>query len=399
MMAAGIERCGGIDVGKKFLAVGILVGPLEGEPRIETRRFGTTVAEGKRLGDWLKHENITHVVMESTGSYWKPVFNVWEDAVKEYLANPQDGKNRKGHKTDHKDGWWWAHLRRHARIQPSFNPARVIGELRDRTRRRRRLIHNGSSEKNRVQKILADAHGKLGNVWADVFGVSGPLMWEALRKGKAGPEEMAQLAQGRARKPIPEIVAALEEHPMSAPHRQMIRYRVEHMQLIEQQIIQLDKDIAEKIGESGLQAQWEHLPSVPGVQAIRAATILAETGTEMQPFGDEQHFSSWAGVCPGNHGSAGKNQSSHTTGGDPWLRSALTECAWAAANTKACLRKEKFGRIATQCGGKKPPAVVAVAHPLAHLIYEVLAPGQPDHDQRRPALDPQQKERIIRHHV
>ena len=140
---------------------------------METRRFGTTVAELKRLRDGLKHENITHVVMESTGSYWKPVFNVWEDAVKEYLANPQDGKNRKGQKTDHKDGWWWAHLRRHARIQPSFNPPRVIGELRDRTRRRRRLIHNGSSEKNRVQKILADAHGKLGNVWADVFGVSG----------------------------------------------------------------------------------------------------------------------------------------------------------------------------------------------------------------------------------
>jgi transposase len=153
MIAAAIERCGGIDVGKKFLAVCIMVGPLEGEPRIETRRFGTTVAELKRLRDWLKHENITHVVMESTGSYWKPVFNVLEDAVKVYLANPQDVKNRKGHKTDNKDGWWLAHLLRHAMIQPSFIPPRVIRELRDLTRRRRRLIDNGSSEKNRVQRF------------------------------------------------------------------------------------------------------------------------------------------------------------------------------------------------------------------------------------------------------
>jgi transposase len=170
MIAAVIERCAGIDVGKKFLAVCIMVGPLEGERRIEIRRFGTTVAELKRLRDWLKHENITHVVMESTGSYWKPVFNVLEDAVKVYLANPQDVKNRKGHKTDNKDGWWLAHFLRHAMIQPSFIPPRVIRELRDLTRRRRRLIDNGSSEKNRVQKILEDANVKLGNVLADCIG-------------------------------------------------------------------------------------------------------------------------------------------------------------------------------------------------------------------------------------
>ena len=138
---------------------------------------------------------------------------------------------------------------------------------------------------------------------------------------------------------------------------------------------------------------------MPGVQALSAATILAETGTEMQQFGDEKHFSSWAGVCPGNNRSAGKNKSSHTTGGDPWLRSALTECAWAAANIKTCFLKEKFGRIATKSGGKKPPAVVAVAHTLAHLIYEVLATGQPYHDKHGPVLDQRQRERMIRHHV
>ena len=179
----------------------------------------------------------------------------------------------------------------------------------------------------------------------------------------------------------------------------MIRYSLQHMQFLEQQIIQLDKDIAQKIGESGLGTEWKLLQSVPGVQANSAATILAETGTAMQQFGDEKHFSSWAGVCPGNNRSAGKEKSSHTTGGDPWLRSALTECAWAAANLKTSFLKEKFWRVATKHGGKKAPAVVAVAHTLAHIIYAVLATGQPYHEKRAPALTLSQKERIIRHHV
>ena len=388
------HRCGKEVSGGLYYGGTLRRGTPHRDPQIWYDRGGT-----EEVRDWLKQEAITHVVMESTGSYWKPVFNILEDAVKVYLANPQDVKNRKGHKTDNKDGWWLAHLLRHAMIQPSFIPPRVIRELRDLTRRRRRLIGNGTSEKNRVQKILEDANVKLGNVLADVFGVSGQLMLEALLEGKAGPAEIAQLAQRRARKRIPEIVAALDEHQMNAHHRQMIRYSVEHMQFIEQQIIQLDEDITQKIRESGLETQWELLQSVPGVQANSAATILAETGTEMQQFGDEKHFSSWAGVCPGNNRSAGKNKSSHTTGGNPWLRSALTECAWAAANTKACFLKEKFWRIATKSGGKKPPAVVAVAHTLAHLIYEVLATREPYCEKPGPVLDSRQKERIIRHHV
>ena len=239
-------------------------------------------------------------------------------------------------------------------IQPSFIPPRGIRELRDLTRRRRRLIGNGTSEKNRIQKILEDANVKLGNVLADVFGVSGQSMLEALLEGKGGPQEIAQLAKRRARQRIPEITAALEEHQMNAHHRQMIRYSLEHMQFIEQQIIQLDKDIAQKIRETGLETQWELLQSVPGVKANSAATILAETGTEMQQFGDAKHFSSWAGVCPGNNRSAGKDKSSHTTRGDPWLRSALTECAWAAANVKTCFLKEKFWRVTTKHGGRRP---------------------------------------------
>src|ERR1039458_8476338 len=188
MICAAVERCAGIDVGKRWLSVCVMIGPLDGEARAEKRRFGTTVAELKQLQGWLKQERITHVVMESTGSYWKPVFNVLEDAVKVYLASPREVKIRKGHKTDDKDGWWLAHLLRHAMIHPSFIPPRSIRELRDLTHRREHLNGDGTSEKNRVQKILEDANVKLGNVLSDVFGVSGQLMLDALLKGKAKPE-------------------------------------------------------------------------------------------------------------------------------------------------------------------------------------------------------------------
>jgi transposase len=209
MIQAEIERCARIDVGKKWLAVCILVGPLNAEPRSETRRFGSNVADLEQLRDWPKENGITHAVMESTGSYWKPVFNVLEEALTVYLANPQQVKPRKGHKTDNKDGHWLAHLLRHAMIQPSFIPPRPIGELRDLTRRRKKLIGAASSEKNRIQKVLEDANVKLGNVLSDVFGVSGQLMLDALLAGQAGPEEIAQMAKRRARKRIPDLVAAL----------------------------------------------------------------------------------------------------------------------------------------------------------------------------------------------
>src|SRR6266700_4213609 len=186
-----------------------MIGPLDGEPRVEKRRYGTTVAELNGLREWLGSQEVTHVVMESTGSYWKPVFNVLETAVKVYVANPQEVKVRKGHKTDDKDGWWLAHLLRHAMIHPSFIPPRAIRDLRDLTRRRQKLQGAGTAEKNRVQKILEDANVKLGNVLSDVFGVSGQMMLDALINGEASPEQIALLAKRRAKKKIPEIIAAL----------------------------------------------------------------------------------------------------------------------------------------------------------------------------------------------
>ena len=399
MICAAVERCAGIDVGKKWLSVCLMIGPLNGDPRVEKRRYNVNVCDLKRLRQWLVSEGVTHVAMESTGSYWKPVFNVLEESVEVCLANPQEVKNRKGHKTDDKDGWWLAHLLRHAMIHASFIPPRPIRELRDLTRRRARLNGEGSSEKNRVQKILEDANVKLGNVLSDVFGASGQRMLDALLEGKANPQEVAQLAQGRAKKKIPAIIEALEEHQMSDHHRKMIRYSLAHMKFLEEQIVEIDDEIKAKIGAAGMDRQWELLQTIPGIKERSSASILAETGPDMKVFPSSRQLSSWGGVCPGNNRSAGKNRSSHTTGGNPWLRGALSECAWAASRQTGCFLKEKFWRITTKSKGKKNVALVAVSHSLLQLVYEVLSSGKPYQDRQAPPLSESRKQRLIRHHT
>ena len=398
MIHAAIERCAGIDVGKKFLAVCIMTGPLEGEPRVERRRYGTTTRELESLREWLKAEGITHAVMESTGSYWKPVFNVLEGSLKVHLANPQEVKNRKGHKTDDKDGWWLAHLLRHSMIRPSFVPPRGLRELRDLTRRRRKMIQAGTSERNRVDKVLQDANVKLSNVLSDIFGVSGQLMLESLLEGQAQPAEIAQFAQRQAKRKIPEIIASLEGHDMREHHRQMIRYSLEHLRFLEEHILELDTQILTKIEALGYKPQWELLQSVPGMKENSAASLLAEIGTDMGQFGSEKKLSSWAGVCPGNNRSAGKNKSSKTTKGNRWLRGALTECAWGVSHKNDCFLKEKFWRLVTK-KQRKPPATMAIAHTLLILSFQVLKTQQPYRERGEPVLDEKQKGRLIAHHV
>lgn len=398
MISAEIERCAGIDVGKQRLAVCLLMGPLAGEARAEFREFGTIHAELQRLRQWLEAEGITHVVMESTGSYWQPVFNVLENKVRVYLANPQEVKNRKGHKTDKQDSWWLAHLLRHAMIRPSFVPPRGLRELRDLTRRRRKMIGVGTSERNRVDKILQDANVKLSDSLTDIFGVSGQLMLEALLEGKATAEQIAQFAKGSAKRKIPQIIAALEGHRMSDHHRQMIRYSLEHLRFLEEHIANLDEQIVTKIEALGYGSQWQLLQTVPGMKETSAASVLAEMGPDMSQFASEKHLSSWAGVCPGNNRSAGKNKGSRVTKGNRWLRATLTECAWGAAGKKNCFLKEKFWRLATK-KQRKPPATVAIAHTLLVLCYQVLKTGQAYQERGLPAMDEKQKNRLICHHV
>jgi transposase len=396
MIPAVIERCAGIDVGKKFVAVTVLIGPASGEASEQTREFGTKVAELERLRDWLAEQGCTHAVMESTGSYWKPVFNVLENTLKVLLANPQEVKVRKGHKTDRKDSWWLAHLLRHAMITASFIPPRPIRELRDLTRRRTKMLGAATSEKNRIQKILEDANVKLTSVLSDLFGVSGQLMLDALLKGKAKPEQIAQFAQRRAKQKIPEIIAALESHRFDDHHRVMINFCLEHLAFLEAQLIRLDEAIVEKIKEAGYVKQWELIQTVPGLSEASGATVLAEIGPEMNQFGSDKHIGSWGGLCPGNNRSAGKSKPGRTTGGNHWLRSVLVECALVASRMKNCHFKEKYWRIASK---NKQKANVAVAHGLLTCIYFVLSRGTPYQEKMNAEAEERQKQRLIRHHI
>jgi transposase len=395
MITAVIERCAGIDVGKKSLSVCVMVGPADGEARFEIRTYGTTVPELKEVQQWLLEQGCTDVIMESTGSYWKPVFNILEGHVRVSLANPHEVKARKGHKTDNKDAWWLAHLLRHGMITPSFIPPRPQRELRDLTRRRRRLIQTATSEKNRVDKVLQDANVKLSNVLSDIFGVSGQLMLEAMLEGQADAAQIAGFAKRSARKKIPQIAAALEEHRMTDHHRMMIRFSLEHLRFLEEQLGAMDEQIRKKIEEAGYQRQWELLRSVPAIKE-NAPAVLAEMGPETKPFPTEKHLSSWSGLCPGNNRSAGRSKSSHTNNGNRWLRAALTESAWAVSKMKHGHLHDKFWRIAAK---NRLKAVVAVAHDLLKLCYFVLQRGTPYEEKRGVPMSEEQKQRLIRHHV
>jgi transposase len=400
MIKAVIERCAGIDVGKKFLVVCVMTGPADGEARSEVRTFGTTVGDLKLARTWIVEAGCSDVIMESTGAYWKPVFNVLEGHVRVALANPQEVRARKGHKTDYKDAWWLAHLLRHGMVTPSFIPPRPQRELRDLTRRRRKLLQAASAEKNRVGKVLEDANVKLGSVLSDVFGVSGQLMLEALLTGKTDAAEMASFAKRSARKKIPALIAALEEHQMSDHHRTLIRFSLEHMRFLEQQLAEIDQLIRQKIGEAGYDQQWELLRTLPAVRE-NAAAVLAEMGPDPAQFPTVKKLGSWSGLCPGNNRSAGRNKSSHTNNGNRWLRAALTESAWGVSRMKDGHLRDKFWRIASKGDPKRnrPIAVVAIAHDLLKLAYFVLQRGTPYEEQRGTPMTEQQKQRLIRHHV
>jgi transposase len=352
MIPAVIERCAGIDIGKKLIVACVMTGAAQAEGEAETREYGATVAERKRLREWLREQGCTHAAIESTGVYWKPVYNILEDSVEVVLAQPEQVKARKGHKTDRKDSWWLAHLLRHGMIRPSFIPPRGVRELRDLTRRRKKMIYTAVGEKNRVEKTLEDANVKLRSVLSDIFGVSGQLMLEALLQGQQDVQAIAEFAKRRAKKKIPEIIASLEEHQMSDHHRAMIGFALEHLRFLEDQIVRLDEAIRKKLEEYSLVQPWELLQSIPGVDELGAATILAETGPDMKQFPSEKHISTWAGVAPGNRKSAGKDHGGQTTKGNRWLRGVLTECAWAASHRKRGLHAGEVLEV----GGEEPPA-------------------------------------------
>jgi transposase len=399
MISAVMERCAGIDVGKKLLVVCVMTGPAKEEATAEVRKFGTIRAELERVREWLKSEGCTHLVMESTGVYWKPVLNILEDdpeyGLEVVLANARQVKGITGHKTDPNDARWLAHLLRHGMIRASFIPPRLQRELRDLTRRRKQMVRAAAEERNRVQKVLEDANVKIGDVLSDVFGLSGQLMLEALVAGHKNAVDVAELARGNARKKIAELTAALEGHQMRDAHRFLLTRAMRHMAFLAEEIEALDGEIAKTVGRPDLDHSNELLQTIPGIRTQAAAAMLAEGGPDMQRFPGASHFSSWSGVAPGNNESAGTRKRAPTLRGNPHMKTALVESAWSASRTNGSEFQDRYQRLKPRLGHKR--AIMAVAHALALRVHEVLSTGLP-YRHARSASSQASVQRLIRHH-
>lgn len=394
--AAVVERCAGIDVGKREVVVTVLIGPLQEEPKAETRSFGTTVPELKQLREWLRETACTAVLMESTGVYWMPVRNVIEDSVAVIVANAYEVRARKGHKTDVTDSWNLADLLRHGQVRGSFLPSRMLQELRDLTRRRKRLIGDASSERLRIQKTLERANVKLGSVVSDVFGVSGQRMLEAMLENQiCDPALIADFAKGRLRSKRNEIAQALTDHTLTDHDRRLIQSIVDHLVFLEKEVEKLDGWIVEML--SPWAEQVALLQTIPGVKKETAAAIVAEIGIEMGQFPSARHLTSWAGVAPGNRKSAGKQKSGAITKGNRWLLAALVQSAWGAVRTRGAIFQKRFHRVMKNRGRKK--AVVAAARSLLVVIYHVLRERKPYEEPNNPELRERDRIKQVRHHL
>jgi transposase len=360
------ERCAGIDVHKKVVVVCALVK----RDRFD-RSFGTTTAELRQLRDWLVSLGVTHAAMESTGSYWKPVFNLLEEAeVEPMVVNAAHVKAVPGRKTDVNDAQWLAQLLRHGLLRASFIPDREHRELRELVRYRRSLVQEQNREVLRIQKILEGANIKLSSVASNVMGVSGRAMLEALAGGVEDSEQLADLARGRLKAKREELLAALDG-VMSDHQRFLLKEQLRHVDELEDRIDRLSEEIARRMRP--FEAQIAAIDEIPGLGRRGAEEILAETGIDMGRFPTSRHISSWAKVSPGNNESAGKRKSGRTGKGNPWLRSTIVEAAVCAARTKRSYLSAQYHRLAARRGKKR--AAMAVAHSILVIVYHILSTG------------------------
>jgi transposase len=359
--------CAGLDVHKKTVVACVRrVGP-DGAVSCQVRTFGTITAELLALSDWLDAEGVQQIAMESTGVYWKPIFNLLEDHFKVMLVNAQHLKQVPGRKTDVKDAEWIAQLLQYGLLSASFVPPPEIRELRDLTRQRTQIVREHAAVANRIQKTLEDANIKLASVASDVLGVSGRAMILAIIEGQDDASRLAELARRRLRGKIPELKKALHGR-ITDHHRFLLRALLDQIEFFEGLIARFDARIEEAMAPMAEAAA--RLRGIPGIGQQAAEVIVAELGTDMAVFPTAGHLSSWAGLCPGNNESAGKRRSGKTTKGSQWLRTTLVQVAWAASHTKETIFSACYHRWAKRMGKKK--ALVAVAHKILVVIYHLL---------------------------
>jgi len=360
-----IERGCGIDVHKD-----VIVSTIRGTSIKESTKTYSGFTESiESMRDWLKENKITHIAMESTGIYWKPIYNILEEDFEIILVNARHIKNVPGRKTDKKDSKWIAKLLLSGLLNGSFIPPKHIRDLRDLTRYRKKIIGQIASEKNRIQKILEDANIKLSSVVSDMSGATATKIINAMISGEEDIEELVKYRHGKMQATEEELASSLKGK-LRDHHKFMLTTIKESMQEKEAIIEKLDKRIDEQLKSHKLILDSELLQTIPGVGETAASSILAEIGNDMSQFPNEQHLASWAGMSPGNNESAGKKKSSKTTHGDKYLKSMLVECAWAATRTKGTYLRSKYESLVVRRGKKK--ALIAVGHKILIATYFIL---------------------------
>jgi len=369
-----LERCCGLDVHRDTVAACLIVPGPDGKRTQTSRTFGTMTADLLQLRDWLAESGCTHVAMESTGVFWKPVYYILEGEFELMLVNAAHVKNVPGRKTDISDSAWIAQLLEHGLLRSSFVPPVEVRELRDLTRYRKTLIEERAREANRVHKVLQDAGIKLSSVATDALGVSGRTMIKALIDGQRDPNQLAALAKGKLRSKEAQLQKAMLGR-FRRHHAFLLSSLLAHLDFLEMSIdaigIQLEELLRPFAQSLGL------LKTIPGVAQRSAEVIVAETGGDMRRFPTAAHLASWAGLCPGNHQSGGKRLRGTTREGNRYLRTVLVENALAAIRSKTFLRA-RYYKIKAARGHKL--AIVAIAHQLLVSIWHVLSKNEPFKD-------------------
>jgi len=389
-----ITHCAGLDVHQATVVATVRVPAEAGGRRVVTETFGTMTADLIALRDWLQAHGVTHVALESTGVYWKPVYYVLEDGFTLLLINMQELKHVPGRKTDVKDSEWLAHLLECGLLRASFVPPPPIRELRDLTRYRVQQVRDRSQEVNRLCKVLEDAGVKLSSVASDVMGASGRAMLTALVQGTTDPGVLADLARGRLRKKLPELRRALQGR--FRPHHGFLLEQVlTKIDFLDETIQRLTDEIDRRLGP--FEAMLAALDTIPGVDRIGAISIVAETGGDMRRFPSAAQLCSWAAMCPGQNESAGKRRSGKTRKGNRYLRATLIQGGLGATRKNGSALQALYHRVKRHRGHKK--AVVATGHQILEIAFYVMRDGVTYQELGADYFDRRHAERAMRRHV